>query len=67
MEFTPYVENEVIRGSVSQILEIILVNPSSTVWKYSTQSKTTKLQISKIVTLPESHAGTERTVIYRLC
>ena len=39
MEFTLGVENEIVRETTSQILEIIQVNPSKKVWKDPKQKK----------------------------
>ena len=40
MNFTPEVEDEVIREVVSHKLDRPIVNPSNKVWRYSTQNKT---------------------------
>ena len=40
MDFTPGVEDEVIREAVSHKLYRNLINPSNKVWRDSTQTKT---------------------------
>ena len=40
MDFTLEVEDEIIRDSVSQRLDIPLVNLSNKFWRYSKQTKT---------------------------
>ena len=39
MDFTPEIEDAVIKEEVSQKLGRPLVNPSNKVWRYSTQTK----------------------------
>ena len=40
MDFTPEVEDEVIRDSISHKLDITLVSTSNKVWRNSTKNKT---------------------------
>ena len=61
MEFTSGVKNEVVSEETSQILEIILVNPTSNVWK-TQKNKKCHLHIPKSVTL--SDTTTRATMIW---